>query len=542
MLNNPILAGFYPDPSICRVGDDCYMVTSSFSLFPGVPIFHSTDLAHWEQIGNILDRKSQLHVTAEYMASGIMAPTLRYHNGTFYMITTNFSDKGNFIVTATDPRGPWSDPYWLPDGHGIDPSLFFDDDGKAYFTGTRLEDREDNPMGEQVIWISEIDLVNMRLVGGNRTIWGGALRNCASPEAPHLYKRDGYYYLVIAEGGTEHYHAVTVARSKTIFGDYEGYVGNPILTHRQLGKDYPICNVGHADFIELQNGDWYVVMLASRLIEGYHKNMGRETFIAPIVWENGWPVVSPGTGRLEWSYHAPELPAFTPRPIPARDDFEENRLDMHWIFFGTPYDDFYSIADSKLTLKLLPRRISQELKKIDVAKADACMTVPSLSFIGRRQQHVSFRISAKMSFHAFEENETAGLVVMQACNHQFRLERAMKEGKQVIRLIQCTSELNGYPHQPHFQSLTTEAELAIAEVFSRDIVLGISAEGQAYSFYYRSAEGNHRLLYEYADGRLINPEAIGGMAGTVLGMFASGNGMECANRAEFDWFDYEGLI
>jgi beta-xylosidase len=539
-LINPILPGFYPDPSICRVGDDFYMITSSFSLFPGVPIFHSTDLANWEQIGHILDRKSQLHTTADHMTAGIMAPTLRYHDGTFYMITTNVSDKWNFIVTATDPLGPWSDPYWLEGCPGIDASLFFDDDGKAYITGTRGEISDGGNHGSQVIWISEIDLVNMRLVGEKRTIWGGALNNCASPEAPHLYKKDGYYYLMIAEGGTEHFHAVTIARSKNIFDYYEGYAGNPILTHRHLGRDYPICNVGHADFVELKSGEWYSVMLASRLIEGYHKNLGRETFISPVIWEEGWPVISPGTGKVEWSYPAPELPAFTPKPKQERDDFEDEKLGMDWAFFGTPYDDFYSLSESKLTLRLLPRQMSPELRKIDLTSTNTIKKVPSLSFIGRRQQHANFRISVRMCFDPLSENETAGIIVMQASNHQFRFERSMEKGKQILRLIQCTSELNGYPHQPHFKGVTTETQLKKTVVDGGDIILTMIAEGQAYSFYYGNSDGSLSCLYENADARKINPEIVGGMVGTMIGMFASSNGQESTNNAEFDWFDYYG--
>ncbi|WP_144552340.1 glycoside hydrolase family 43 protein [Bacillus sp. X1(2014)] len=539
-LKNPILPGFYPDPSICRVDDDFYMITSSFSLFPGVPIFHSTDLVNWEQIGHILDRKSQLHTTADHMTAGIMAPTLRYHDGIFYMITTNVSDKWNFIVTAKDPRGPWSDPYWLEGCPGIDASLFFDEDGKAYITGTRGDISEDGTHGNQEIWISEIDLVNLRLVGEKRTIWGGALNNCASPEAPHIYKKDGYYYLMIAEGGTEHFHAVTIARSKNIFDYYEGYAGNPILTHRHLGKQYPICNVGHADFVELKNGEWYAVILASRLIEGYHKNLGRETFIAPVVWEDGWPVISPGTGKVEWSYPAPELPASTPNPNLARDDFGSEELGMDWVFFGTPYDDFHTLSDSKLSLRLLPRSMSPELRKIDLAATNINKDVPSLSFIGRRQLHASFRVSVRLCFEALAENETAGLVVMQASNHQIRFERSFEKGKQILRLIQCTSELNGYPHQPHFKGVTTETELSTTEVDGGDIILSMIAEGQAYSFYYGKVDGSLDLLYKNVDARKINPEIVGGMVGTMLGMFASSNGQESNNYAEFDWFEYKG--
>ena len=536
-LMNPILPGFYPDPSICRVDDDFYMITSSFSLFPGVPIFHSTDLANWEQIGHILDRKSQLHVTADHMTAGIMAPTLRYNNGTYYMITTNVRDKWNFIVTSKDPRGPWSDPYWLEGCPGIDSSLFFDDDGKAYLTGTR-EDSNTDGTRSQAIWVSELDLDQMCLVGEARTIWGGALKNCASPEAPHLYKKDGFYYLVIAEGGTEHFHAVTVARSKTIFNDFEGYAGNPILTHRHLGKHYPICNVGHADLVELKNGKWYAVILGSRLIEGYHKNLGRETFIAPVVWEEGWPIISPGTGKVEWSYPAPDLPATSERVVPARDDFEGDKLGMNWVFFGTPYENFYSVSDSKLTMKLLPRSISQEVSKIDITATGVDKNVPTHGFIGRRQLHANFRMSTRMNFLALEDTETVGLVIMQACNHQFRLERSMEKGKQILRLIQCTSEINGYPHQPNFQCTTTEIELAKTEVDGENIILTITAKGQSHNFYYGTDEENQQLLYANADGRKLNPESVGGMVGTILCMFASSNGKESNNKVEFEWFDY----
>lgn len=536
LLRNPIIPGFYPDPSICRVGRDFYMIQSSFTLFPGVPIFHSTDLAHWEQIGNILDRESQLHLTAENgLSGGIMAPTLRYHNGTFYMITTN---RENFIVTATDPRGPWSEPHWLPDAPGIDPSLFFDDDGKAYFCGTR---RDTNPDGsqEQVIWMSEIDLENWCLVGPKPTIWKGALRNAATPEAPHIYKKDGYYYLVIAEAGTEHFHAVTVARSKNIYDYFEGYAGNPIMTHRHLGKMYPICNVGHADFVELENGEWYAVMLASRLIGGYHKNLGRETFITPVTWEDGWPVMSYGTGKVEWSYPAPELPEFTPKTIPARDDFDSDKLSMIWTFIGTPYEDFYSLKDSKLTLRLLPREMTPELKPYDRSRKRDTTKLPCLSFVGRRQLDISFSVSAKMIFTAQAENETAGLVVLQSSNHQFRFERSMENGKQIIRLIQVTCEMKGRPWMPGFESKTTQKELAKAEVESGEIYLKITAQEQAHSFYYGSSENDLKPLYENADGRLINPEGFG-MVGTMLGMYASSNGQTSENSAAFDWFEYEG--
>lgn len=541
-LSNPILTGFYPDPSICRVNDDFYLVTSSFELFPGVPIFHSTDLANWEQIGHVLDRKSQLHLEAGSFHTGIFAPTIRYNNGVFYLITTNLCDKGNFIVTATNPAGPWSEPHWLENAVGIDPSLFFDDDGKAYYSGTRMLLNEDGDWIGSEIWLSEINLVNMCLVGEKIGLWKGALCNAASPEAPHLYKKDGYYYLMIAEGGTEHFHAVTIARSEQIFGEYEGFQGNPIMTHRHLGKMYPISNVGHADLVELKNGDWYMVMLGSRLIEGYHKNLGRETFIAPVVWEDGWPVVSPGSGNIDWSYPAPQLPELTPKPLTTRDDFNGNRLDFQWVSMGTPYQDFYTLANSKLVLKLVPRSMCSELKQVgfELSKTPD-MDDNCLGFIGRRQTSESFSILAKMDFQANSENETAGIVMMQAFNHQFRLERSMEAGKQLIRLMQSTTSYQGKQWMPGFQSTTSEIVLAKEVVDSFDICLKIESRGQTIDFYYGSSEDSLQLLFRNADGRLLNPEIVGGMVGTMLGMFASSNGSASNNSASFEWFEYHQL-
>ena len=267
LITNPVLRGFYPDPSICRVGEDYYMVTSSFAYYPGVPVFHSRDLRHWEQLGHVLTRPSQLPLDCRHISGGIYAPTLRYHDGLFYMITTNVDGIGDFIVTAKDPAGPWSEMHVLKDVPGIDPSLMWDDDGTCYMCGNEWGS------GEPVLWAAVLDTETFTL-GERHMLWGGALHDCHAPEAPHLYKKDGWYYLMIAEGGTEYFHAVTIARSRSVFGPYTGFEGNPIVTHRHLGKDFPISNVGHADLVETQSGDWYMVLLGSRLVDG-HRILGR---------------------------------------------------------------------------------------------------------------------------------------------------------------------------------------------------------------------------------------------------------------------------
>lgn len=199
-VQNPILSGFYPDPSICAVGEDFYLVNSTFAYFPGVPIFHSKDLKNWEQIGHVLERPSQIPLEGCGHSQGIYAPTIRYHDGTFYMITTNVSGGGNFYVTAQDPKGPWSDPVWLgEEAPGIDPSLFFDEDGTCYYVGTRPNPEGVRYNGDWEIWVQELDLEKGCLTGESTKIWKGAMNGVIWPEGPHLYKKEGYYYLMIAE-------------------------------------------------------------------------------------------------------------------------------------------------------------------------------------------------------------------------------------------------------------------------------------------------------------------------------------------------------
>ena len=274
---NPIMQGFYPDPSICAVGGDYYLINSTFAYFPGLPIMHSRDLAHWEQIGNAMHRESQLPLEGAGHSAGLFAPTIRYHGGRFYVICTNVSHGGNYVVTAENPEGPWSEPSYIKGAEGIDPSLFFDDDGKCYYIGTHPNPEGCKYNGDWYIWIQELDLETMRLVGEKKDVWNGAMRNVIWPEGPHLYKKDGYYYIMNAEGGTGPDHAVTVCRSRDLWGPYENNPCNPILTHRHLGKKYPIRYVGHGDMIETPEGSWYMVMLAVRPKEGY-TTMGRRPF------------------------------------------------------------------------------------------------------------------------------------------------------------------------------------------------------------------------------------------------------------------------
>ncbi len=296
---NPILAGFYPDPSITRAGDAYYLVTSSFVYYPGVPIFRSTDLVHWTQIGSVLDRPSQLHVDSAGISRGIFAPVIRYHDGTFYMITTLIDRGGNFIVTAKNPAGPWSDPIWLREVDGIDPSIFFDDDGRAYITNNGPPVETPLYEGHRAIWVQEYDVANKKMIGPRSVIVNGGVDLAKKPiwiEAPHILKVKGQYYLICAEGGTADQHSEVVFRSSSPLGPYTPYSGNPILTQRHLdpSRAFPVTSTGHADFVETQNGEWWAVFLGTRPYANDTYNIGRETFLLPVRWVDGWPVILVG--------------------------------------------------------------------------------------------------------------------------------------------------------------------------------------------------------------------------------------------------------
>jgi xylan 1,4-beta-xylosidase len=275
--SNPILPGFYPDPSVCRVGEDYYLVTSSFEYFPGVPIFHSRDLIHWRQIGHCLTRPDQLRLAGVPSSGGIFAPTLRYHDGLFYMVTTNVSYGGNFYVFTDDPGGAWSEPVFVQQG-GIDPSLCFDR-GHVYFTSTG----ESSLMG---IYQSEIDIKSGKKLTETRFLWSGT--GGRYPEGPHLYHIGDYYYLMIAEGGTEYGHMETLARSQSPWGPFEPCPHNPLLTHRNESQS-PIQGTGHADLVEAHDGSWWLVFLGFRPQRWQYHHLGRETFLAPVTWSAaGW--------------------------------------------------------------------------------------------------------------------------------------------------------------------------------------------------------------------------------------------------------------
>ena len=509
---NPIMPGFFPDPSICAVGDDFYLVNSTFSYFPGLPILHSKDLAHWEQIGNALNRTSQLPLPNSGHSQGLFAPTIRYHEGLFYLICTNVSWGGNFIVTATNPEGPWSDPYYLEGADGIDPSLFFDDDGRCYYIGTHPNKDGCRYNGDYFIWIQELDLKTMKLTGEKKDVWNGAMRNICWPEGPHIYKKDDYYYIMHAEGGTGPEHAVTVARSKDIWGPYENCFCNPILTHRHLGQAYPIKYVGHGDLVETKNGEWYMVMLAVRPYAdttsenlGFYTTMGRETFFARVTWENGWPVVNPGVGiltdevliDLETWDPAVDTDSYYMRTgkkteLPGANRIYEfakrETIGDEFMALRLPADTFAHIESGKgLFMKL----------------SDVSMTERKTpSYLCVRQQHHGFVSEAVADCAVLGPEEQAGLIYCQS-NDYFLKAVSNQKGAQVVLCENGVEKVLG--------TCTYTADAADVKI--RMDIEGLTAKVTVLT-------SMEEYAFTDSDIHALSTEVAGGFVGCTIGMYA----------------------
>jgi len=521
-FKNPIIPGFHPDPSICRVGDDYFLVNSSFEWFPGIPIFHSKDLLNWEQIGHVLDRPSQLVMNPGMKASnGIWAPTIRYNNGTFYVIVTGQECGGNFFVTANDVEGPWSDPKFIADSPGIDPELFFDDNGKTYYIGSS-QGKWGPPrrwQWEDRIYIQEIDLKTGIMKGEKTHLTSGHASNAKWCEGPHIYRHDGKYFLFVSEGGTWNNHSVTCHVADSVKGPYIPIDANPVLTHRHLGNSADITTIGHADLVETQNGDWYVVMLGVRPYQGF-RNLGRETFLTSLEWQGNQPVFNPGKGCVQMEDLRPNLPWSPIIELPVIDNFDKPKLNFCWNFLRTPFEKWYNLDVRKgwLQISLRPEQLTE-------------LVNPSL--IARRQEHHSFEAYTSMNFKPESENESAGLVVFQNDRFHFRLLLILEEGNQYIQLVKA-----GKPGM-EFRNQLIEEEMAKIPYSGMDVVLGIKASNLDYQFYVGPNNENLKPIGEIQNGRILSSNWAGGFTGTYIGMYATSKNKKSTNSAFFDWFNYQ---
>ena len=463
-VQRPVIPGFHPDPSICRVGDTYYLVTSSFEYAPGVPIFRSTDLRSWEQIGHVLDRPSQLDVSKAGPSGGIFAPTLRHHEGRFWMITTNWADDGGqLLVHADDPAGPWSEPVRIPSAMGIDPDLAWDDDGTCLMSYAGF-----GPDGGEGIVQSAIDPLTGEVLTERRWLWSGT--GGKFPEGPHLYRIGEWWYLLIAEGGTERGHAVTVARSRSAQGPFENNPANPLITHR--GTDEPVQNTGHADLVERPDGGWAIVYhgVRARGSSPEWHVLGRETFADEVVWEDGWPVL---TRHVEPALRADQ---------PVSEDLDGSRLPSSWV------------GASRFPSEVL----TSEDRAVRVASAGEPV------FVGRRQEHLYARVRARLAVEG-----TGGIGVRIDPTHAVELE--VSGGR--VRAVWAVGAIR---HVLGEGDLPTDGALEIrllpdeagSPFLGRgpDVVVAGFVSGDGFTELGR------------VDGRYLSTEVAGGMTGRMLGV------------------------
>jgi xylan 1,4-beta-xylosidase len=501
---NPILPGWYSDPSICRNGEDYFLVTSTFSYFPGVPIFHSRDLVNWIQIGHVLDRSSQLPLDGQRISEGIFAPAISYNsrNGTYYMITTNIR-RGNFYVTTKDPFGPWSDPVWLPGVGGIDPSFFFDDDGKAYIVNNDAPDGAPLYEGHRAIRVQQFDVESGKVFGPRKMIVNGGVNIAEKPiwiEGPHIYKIDGAYYLMDAEGGTGPQHSEVIFRGDSPMGPYVPWDKNPILTQRHLDpeRENPVTCTGHADLVQTPEGDWWAVFLACRPIENMFENLGRETFLMPVGWSgDGYPFMTRGEEEVPLILEKEGVVRdnVTFGNFEIRDVFKDTLLDMTWMTLRSPGRDLYSLTGQPGYLSL----------KCSGEKATGKGT-PAL--VLRRIQHHKFECSTSMVFDPAAE-DVAGLLLFKDEGHQYFLSVGRSAGGPEAALLKI--------------SRSGEEDLARIPLKPGTRVIGLKviSHGTTFDFYVSREKDQWELLLADVDARYLSTANSFGFTGTTIGLYAT---------------------
>lgn len=507
---NPIVSGFYPDPSICRKGEDYYMVHSTFSYFPGVPLLHSRDLVNWQQIGNVLDRPSQLNLPDGIrLSGGIYAPAITYNktNDTFYVITTAVDGIGNFVVKTQDPLKGWSDPIALPEVGGIDPSLFFDDDGKAYIVHNDGPEGEPEYSGHRAIWIHNYDPKTDQTFGTRQVLVDGGVDKSKKPvwiEGPHLYKIENKYYLMAAEGGTGTEHSEVIFTADHVTGPYTPVKENPILTQRDLSESRPekVTSTGHADLIETPSGDWYAVFLACRPYAGDMYNTGRETFLLPVTWKNNVPIIlesgKPVPTIVAPAHWKPDTDGINPEPFTGnfiwKDDFKERELNMRWLFIRTPQQKWWELTENGLHITPDTTDIYQ---------------LGNPAFIGYRQQHTDFTVTTSLTFSPGSEKELAGLVCYQNEKFNIVFGRTIRNGKEHLVVIRTVDSLQ---QETLFPLNGNEKK--------NPLQLRITGKAGLYGFYYKNGNDEWIPVTTDIDATILSTNKAGGFTGVVIGMYA----------------------
>jgi len=501
---NPVLAGFYPDPSVVRAGNTFYLVNSSFAYYPGLPVFESADLVHWKPIGHVIDRPTELNFDGLGMSRGVFAPSIAYHDGTFYVVNTAVDAGGNFMATAKSAAGPWSDPRWLHDVEGIDPSLFFDEDGKAYLLNNGAPEGKPLYEGHRAIWLQQIDVAAGKMLGTRKVILNGGTDLAKKPiwiEGPHLYKRHGWYYLMCAEGGTGPQHSEVVLRSRSVWGPYAPYAGNPILTQRDLPAERanPIINAGHADLVQAPDGRWWAVFLASRAYGGTHYNTGRETYVLPVQWNHDWPVILAGGQAIPQVMQGPASMqrAASQAPLSGnfewRDTFDAPTLKTEWMFIRTPKQAWADLSSHPGQLAIHP--LAEDLD-----------TLRNPSFLARRQQHVSFDASTSLHVPA-QQGVEAGIAAFQNERYWYAL-GVTREGNHLWLTLRR--------HRGDEVAVMAKTSLPAN---TDTLQLKINGDGGTYGFAYDAGSG-WTWLERHADGTVLSTDVAGGFIGATVGPYA----------------------
>ena len=504
---NPVLSGFYSDPSITRVGNDYYLTASTFTYFPGLPVFRSRDLVNWTQIGNAIDRPGMLDFDGLGLSRGVFAPSISHHDGIFYIVNTCVDCGGNFIITAKNPAGPWSDPVWIKDVSGIDPSLFVDDDGSAWLMNNAAPAGPVLYEGHRAIWIRRFDLKALKTSGPSTMIVDGGVDISQKPiwaEGPHIFKRDGRYYLITAEGGTAINHSQVAYRGDRPEGPWTAYP-RPILTQRDLEpqRRYPVTSAGHADFVETQNGEWWASFLAIRPYGDDLYNTGRETFLLPVHWRDGWPILTAPGQAIAPVVRYPDLPREKPPAIPTsgnfvlREEFDGKALAPYWMTPRVPKSAWHHLRGGRLELNPRATRIGERLQP---------------SFIARRQQHLAMTASTSLSFAAPMPGDKAGLAVYQDDAHYYFIGIVNDGGQRVLRV-----ERRAGAGDPVDGTVLASVPLAEARAHVQ-----IRARGGRYDFSYRvaSGQGEWTPLLADADGTILSTKVAGGFVGAMIGLYA----------------------
>lgn len=528
---NPILPGFYPDPTVVTNGKgDYYLATSTFTYIPGVPLFHSKDLINWEQIGHILDREEQVaNCEGHDVSRGIFAPSLSYDpkTETYYMITTNVNEgTGNFYVKTKDPAGSWSDPIYLPSIQGIDPSIFIDEDGKAYVVNN--DDAPDNKPeypGHRTVRIQELDLRTDKCVGERKIVINKGWNPAEKPvwcEAPHIYKINGYYYLMTAEGGTSTWHSEVMYRSKSVWGPYAPCPRNPFLTQRTLDpkRPDPVTCAGHADIVKTPEGKWWCVFLACRPVAGEdYENLGREVFLLPLTWDkDGWPVMTGSDKVIDQVVKdgpAKRGDRVTFGNFTRNDNFDTDTLGMQWVSLRKKITDLYSFTpDHWLSLKESPVIASEK-------------SAPSMLL--QRISHHKFTAATSMTYKPENEDDAAGMVLYKDQDNFAFMALTIENGKQVVKLSVVHNEKSSeYPSDSDKSreelKKTSNAQTYSAPVDYNYINMRIKSDGKTFTFQYSDASNPEKwtTLGEPVPAHKFSTRDTGGFCGTMIGLHCTG--------------------